>query len=209
MALTKLNVYNRTLQKLGADTVSAVDEDTKNANIISEIYDYVLVEVLQETFWTFATKRVELTIASGISAVWESFDLNYVYELPSDYINVIGWSDNTAITKFEVIGSTQYILSDISGLGMLYVFNNIDQTQWSPLFYDAFTDKLAAECAFMVLNSATKTAQMTEKYETISLPKAKAKEAQMNTPNSVNQNQWVNAKYSNSTTYSRYPTRYR
>ena len=57
---TKLKMFNKTLIKLGCETISAVTDDTKPARLIDEIYDDIVKEELQKHNWIFAKKQVQL-----------------------------------------------------------------------------------------------------------------------------------------------------
>lgn len=58
---TKLNLFNKTLIKMGCETIKAISEDTKPVRLINEIYDDIVKEELQKHDWVFAKRRVTLT----------------------------------------------------------------------------------------------------------------------------------------------------
>lgn len=54
---TKLNLFNKTLIKMGCETISAITDDAKSVRLINEIYDDIVKEELQRHSWIFAKKR--------------------------------------------------------------------------------------------------------------------------------------------------------
>ena len=66
---TKLKVFNKTLIKLGCETISAITEDSKSVRLINEIYDDIVKEELQKHNWIFAKKRAVLFANDILSTV--------------------------------------------------------------------------------------------------------------------------------------------
>lgn len=54
---TKLKIFNKTLIKLGCETITAITDDTKSVRLINEIYDDIVKEELQKHCWIFAKKK--------------------------------------------------------------------------------------------------------------------------------------------------------
>lgn len=57
---TKLKVFNKTLIKLGSETISAITDDSKSVRLINEIYDDIVKEELQKHNWIFAKKKATI-----------------------------------------------------------------------------------------------------------------------------------------------------
>lgn len=68
---TKLEIFNKTLIKLGCETISAITDDTKTVRLINTIYDNIVNEELQKHNWIFA-KRKEIFWADDIIHTIES-----------------------------------------------------------------------------------------------------------------------------------------
>lgn len=200
---SKVQIINRALSNLGARGIVSPDENTKNSNIMRDYYDDSLRSVLSQCLWTFATKRVLLNQLAKDPA-WTTFELNYVYQRPSDCIRIFGRNDTTAILREE----SDEILSDSADLGILYVFFQEDTTKFSASFVDAFADKLASDAAFIVLNSSTKAITLLEKFNKITLPNAMSENAQISTPETPDDNDWLLGKYSGEPTLNSREIRY-
>lgn len=66
---TKLKVFNKTLIKLGSETISAITDDSKSVRLINEIYDDIVKEELQKHNWIFAKKKAVLFANDILSTV--------------------------------------------------------------------------------------------------------------------------------------------
>lgn len=194
MAFDKTQIINRALVKVGSrPIVNLEDDDTQESNTALNLYDMALEMLLSETLWTFATKRILLaTLSETIPWVGDKeAGLNYTYQRPTDIIRVFRTNDDGAYWKEE--GDT--IISDTTGLGILYTYRNEDTSTYPPHFAQALSDLMAGEMSFALLNSKPKTESLVEYYERVSLPKAISQNAQIGTPKELNDNYWLNARY--------------
>jgi len=193
MATTKTKIVNRAFTKVGSRAAVNIDtDDTEEARVALNLYDIALEEILSDTLWTFATKRALL--ATTTDTVLFNVDderLNVVYQRPADALRIFEVSD-TAADWYE---EEDKIISDTAGLGVRYVFLNTDPATYKPYFASAFSDLLAAHMAFPLLNSRSITGDLYDIYEKISLPKAKAENAQTGTAKEVDDNYWLNARF--------------
>lgn len=57
---TKLKMFNKTLIKLGCETITAITDESKSVRLIDEIYGDIVKEELQKHNWIFAKKQVQL-----------------------------------------------------------------------------------------------------------------------------------------------------
>lgn len=193
MAFSKTQIINKALVKLGSRPIVNLEtDDTQESNTALNIYDIALEGIISEIQWTFTTKRVLLaTLDQSIAFNREYETLDYVYQRPTDVIRIFGVND-TGAEWHEESGT---IVSDTSGLGIIYGFRNEDPATYSAKFVTAFADLLAAEMAYPLLNSGTKARELMEFYEGVSLPKAEAQNSQIGTLKELNDNYWGNARH--------------
>ena len=194
MAADKNQIINRALVKLGSRPITNLeDDDTPESRTALNVYDMALGMILSETLWTFATKRVLLALLSDtiVFANDKESGLQYIYSRPTDIIRVFSTNDDSAYWKEE--GNT--IVSDTSGLGLIYTYRNEDTSTYAPHFAYALSDLVAAEMAFPLLNSRSKTEDLYAFYEKVSLPKAISQNAQIGTPKELNDNYYLNARH--------------
>ena len=192
MAISKTELINKSLTLLGAAPITSIDDDTNNARIVNRVYESALRSILSECKWNFATKRALLSIVTDTMA-WYYTNEVYVYQKPIDMIRIFGTNDDDAIWREE----GDFIISDTSGLGVIYVFYLDNPDKYPAQFIEAFSDKLASEIAYMVLNSASKAEEMYKKYQTISLPNARSENAQVGMQQYIRDDAWELAKYGN------------
>lgn len=194
MAVSKVEIVNRALTLIGANPVVSLDDDVKNARAMNRIYDSTLRDLLSETHWNFATKRVLLNeLTSDYDPDWFYTGESVVYQLPSDIITIIETNDKSASWRIE----GEMIISDTAGLGIKYVYYLDDPTKYTVKFVAAFADILAANLCFIITNSKTGVDALISKYEKISLPGARADNARQGTQQEMQDDEWASAKYGN------------
>jgi hypothetical protein len=193
ITLSKTNIINQALSSIGADTVTSITDGTENANTMLALYPFCIKSLLSECQWGFATKRA-LLVTSSTTATWYHTGESIVYDKPTDIIRIFGTNDDRAEWREE--GS--YVLSDSSGLGIKYVYYDDDPTTYPASFVQAFIDFLAYQATFKISNSASNREALFEKYEKVSLPKARSENAQVGTQQHIIDDAWELAKYSDS-----------
>ena len=191
--MTKTDICNKALTLNGASPIVNLDDDTNNARILNRVYDLSLRSILSETCWNFATKR-KLLASVDVTLDWYHTGENYTYARPSDAVRLFEASDRYATWREE----GDYILSDTAGLGIKYVHYIDSPSRYTAAFIEAFSDLLASNIAFMVLNSKSQAEAMLQKYEALSLPKARSENAQVGMQQEVHDDAWERAKWGTS-----------
>jgi len=196
MAISKTDLVNKALTLVGgAPIVNLATDNTNNSRIANRVYELSLRSLLSECKWNFATKRSLLSLVStGGTLAWYDSGETYLYTKPSDMIKVFEASVEGATYREE----GDYIVSDTSSLGLRYVYYLDDPTKYSAQFMDAFTDKLCSDMAYMIVNSSSLGDKYKQIYEGVSLPKAMASNSQVGTQQTMKDDSWELAKYSNS-----------
>jgi hypothetical protein len=190
--MTKTEIINKALTLIGAAPIVNITDDTNNARIMNRVYDMSLRSILSECLWNFAVKRKLLQVSTD-SVDWNEPGVTILYGRPSDVVRIFSTNSPKAVWYEE----GDYILSDTAGLGLKYVYYLDTTSKYPPAFVDAFVDRLAADAAFMIINSATIAQSCLEKYSKISLPKARSQNAQTGTQQTMQDDAWTEAKYSN------------
>ena len=193
MATSKTSIINRALAKIGSRPVVNIDtDDTPEARAAQKFYDIALENILTDTLWTFAKRRKLLaTTTDTVPFNVDNERLTVVYQRPADALRVFELNDKDAIWYEE----EDKILCDTAGLGAIYTYLNTNPATYKPYFVTAFSDLLAAQMCYTLLNSSSKTQELHELYERISLPKAKAQNAQTGTPKEIKDDYWLDARF--------------
>lgn len=190
---TKVEIINKSLTLLGAAPITSLTDDSNNARTMNRVYDPSLRSILSECQWNFATKR-KLLVTSSDTVEWYESGVTIVYAKPSDAVRIFSTNSENAIWREE----GDYIISDTTGLGVKYVYYIDTPSKYPASFVDAFVDRLAYDASFALLNNAKIAATYLEKYEKVTLPKARAENAQTGTQQEMKDDAWTSAKNSDS-----------
>jgi len=191
MAITKTDILNKALTLVGANPIVSIDDQTNNARVLSRVYETALRSVLSEAKWNFATKRTALSVLSTTPA-WYDTGETILYQKPTDMIRIYGTSTRNALWREE----GDVIYSDTTGLGLRYVYYLDDPTKYPTYFIDALIDRLCSDIAYAIVNSSTLGDKYYKIFESVSLPKAQSANAQTGVQQTVQDDAWELAKYS-------------
>ena len=189
MAISRTEIVNKALTLVGANPIVSIDDDTQNARVVNRVYEISLKSILSETAWTFALRR-KLLAQVADTLEWYDPGETYVYQRPNEYIRI--FRANNPNTIWREAG--EFVISDVSDLGVEYVHYLNTPSKYPPSFVEAFVDKLCSDIAFMILNSKSVAETFLEKYEKVSLSKALAENAQIGTPHYQKDDAWELAK---------------
>lgn len=193
MAVTQTDILNKALTLVGASPVISIDDASENARALSRVYDTALKYVLSECKWNFATKRANLSV------VVNTLDFNFigettVFQKPTDMIRIFDVYPQRTVWREE----GDYIIADSDTLGLLYVYFHETPSKYPGYFLEAFIDKLAADIAFQIVNSASLAEKYIKKYEDVSLMKAVTANSQTGFQQAPIDDAWDRSRYSNS-----------
>ena len=149
-----VNICNSSLNLLGASTISALTEDTKNARLCNQRYEPVRNRVFRGHNWNCLIKRVELARNSTAPVM----EFNYAYALPSDFLRVMkihnGTTDSIAADlPYKVEGKN--IVTDQTTVYLVYVALDTDPNNYDAYLREAISHQLAADLAYAITNNAT------------------------------------------------------
>ena len=195
MAISKTELINKSLTLVGANPLVNIDDDTQNARIVKRVYEISLRSILSECKWNFATQRM-LLAQSTATLDWYYQGETYVYARPVDTVRIFGTNDDDAMWREE----GDYIISDTYGLGVVYVKYIDNPDKYPASFIEALCDKLCSDIAYMILNSASLAQTFLEKYEKVSLSKARSENAQVGTQQVAKDDAWIRSMQQNGST---------
>ena len=141
MALTKVDVANGALIKLGVSTpIVSLDDATKEANLCKNRIEACKSALLRYHPWNFGIKRVTLANLGTAPA----FGYTYQAQLPSDFLRVVQ-VDNRR-TSYRIEGGK--LLSDETAIELRYVYDfGDDYGACDPLFIECLSLWLANDIA--------------------------------------------------------------
>jgi hypothetical protein len=148
--MTKLQIFNLALGRIGSFTVASVDEDSNEAQHCRTHWDNDRRSLLKDFPWNFATTEEDLSEVDSASL----FDYDHAYQLPSDYLKAIRFNGIEAGTKHDYfkIAEGNLLHTDVESESatLEYIRDVIDCTKWDDVFVKAFSYYLAASVAPML-----------------------------------------------------------
>lgn len=183
---TELGIVNSALIKLGVEIISALPGTTRQGAIANEQYAKIRDELLYEHPWNFSMKRAALT-STGVTP---TFDFGYEYNLPADCLRV--WATQYEEDFYQVEGNKLY--SNYSALKIRYISKVTNPDLFSPQFCELLSLKLAADLAFVLVQSNTLKATLLQEY-TVKLRDARSHDGQENPSYPLTDDLFIESRY--------------
>jgi len=149
-----VNMCNSALNLLGASTISALTDDTKNARLCNQRYEPVRNRVFRSHAWNCLHKRVQLAQNSTAPVV----EYDYAYLLPSDCLRVLkihnGTTDSIA-TNLDYKIEGRNIVTDIDTIFLIYIALDTDPNNYDTYLRESISHQLAADLCYAITNNET------------------------------------------------------
>lgn len=153
--MTKVEIANIALMRLGQERITSLDDPSKPARTISAVWDSVRDELLREHLWNFAMTERALAKLDGEGL----FDYTSKFELPSDCLRVVRVKETD---DWQVKGRQLYTNTDTATIE--YVRRVEDPNEYDSSFAYVFALRLALEVAQSLVGSSTITKQLWDEY---------------------------------------------
>ena len=149
-----VNMCNSALNLLGASTISALTDDTKNARLCNQRYEPVRNRVFRSHAWNCLHKRVQLAQNSTAPVV----EYDHAYALPSDCLRVLkihnGTTDSIA-TALDYKLEGRNIVTDIDTVFLIYIALDTDPNNYDTYLRESISHQLAADLCYAITNNAS------------------------------------------------------
>jgi hypothetical protein len=157
-----VDVCNRALQKLGADRIISLTQDSVSARACNLAYEPVRDAELRLHPWNFAISRAQL----AADATAPEYGYDYSYTLPSDCLRVLTNDPNEAAypTDWKIEGR-KILTNDAAPLQIRYITRITDTTKYDALFNEMLSCKLAMEMCEELTQSNSKRQLAAEEYK--------------------------------------------
>ena len=146
MSFSSIELCSKALNKIGANSITAFNEGTVEADVCSSIYSCLKQKLLSLYSWSFAIKTSNLEKTESA----ERYDYKYAYVLPNDFLRAIKIASGM---MYKIAGS--YLFSDDEDVILEYIAD-VDEAKFSPLFISAFIYLMSAELSISLLNDTSK-----------------------------------------------------
>ena len=203
MGLSKIDICNHALLKIGADTITSLDVNENNteavihsAKLCNVFFSQTVDEVLRLHIWNSATSRASLSRLSEVPA----FKFKYKYQLPNDYIRVINVYNNTEAyddrTQYTVERKT--ILCDYDNVYLLYIARPKDVSSLDASVTNCIVQQLAIKLSVpMQLDQVMQNNLIQEFYQII-LPNARSTDTLENKYWDMEESDFILSRYNES-----------
>ena len=152
-----VQICNSALNQLGASSITALTENSKNARICNERYETVRDAVYRSHPWNCLIKRVQLAQDSDTPA----WGFTYQYTLPSDCLRVLQIKDYNSDYKIE----GRKLLIGESEVYLIYLAMESDVNQLDVLLRETISACLAQDIAYAITSNLQVAKLMAEKYQ--------------------------------------------
>lgn len=151
MSFTAIGICSRALVKLGAKSISSLNEGTSEASVAEQLYDTTVEGLLASYPWRFALVQKELTRLKEAPKA----DYRYAYQLPSDFIRVIsaGTIGRGSGLNYRLVRNQLHTDSD--RVVLTYICRP-EEDIFPPFFNQALISKLASEFCLPLTESTTR-----------------------------------------------------
>lgn len=158
-----VDICNRALQIVGATTIVALTEDTRNARACNVAYAPQRQRLLRRYIWSFAKKRTVLAPDPTAPA----FGFTTKFQLPSDFMRLAGpdVADPDDQEDWTIEGRTLLSNIDTTSVNLIYVQDVTDVNQMDPSFREALSGLIAAQIAEPLTQSQSKYERAVAFYE--------------------------------------------
>ncbi len=103
-ASSSLDIANRALILVGANTISSFDEDSEEGRVSNSMYEDMIRTLLISSRWRFATKQGTLNLLSDTP----QGRYTRKYQLPSDYLMLHAITVNDLVIEYNVYEDEVY-----------------------------------------------------------------------------------------------------
>lgn len=190
MSTSDVSICNLALQKLGANRITSLSDNDRNARSMNACYEAIRDRELRRKAWKFAIKRATL----APSATEPDFDYSYAFLLPVDFLRLIlpPYSSSDWVME-QHTGQPAILTNDGDTLEIRYVAKVTDPTLFDPLFVDALACALALHCCEELTQSNTKQSSLTQQYRDAMTAAARL-DAFEKMPETPSDDSWFNAR---------------
>ena len=149
-----VDMCNSALNLLGASTISALTDDSKNARLCNQRYENVRNRVFRSHAWNCLHKRVQLAQNSTAPVI----EYSNAYALPSDCLRVLKVHNGTTDSIVSAIDyklEGRNIVTDEGTVYLIYIALNTDPNNYDSYLQESISHQLAADLCYAITNNAT------------------------------------------------------
>tara|TARA_R100000664_G_scaffold15166_1_gene23614 strand:+ start:8772 stop:9368 length:597 start_codon:yes stop_codon:yes gene_type:complete len=193
-----VDICNEAMDLLGAATITALTENSKEARLCNRRFETVRDAVFRAHTWNVSIKRATLALDTETPA----FGFSYQFSLPTDpyCLRVISfWNSNVnndvaaydSNVMFKIEG--RKVLSNEGTCSIIYIARVTDTEQYDPLLSSTIAHRLASETAYAITGSNSLAQAMYSLYQA-RLSEARSMDALEGYPEQLQADTYTNAR---------------
>ena len=149
-----VDICNSALNLLGASTISALTEDSKNARLCNQRFEPVRNRVFRSHNWNCLITRIQLAQDSTGPVV----EYTYGYTLPTDCLRVLKIHNGTTDSiesnlDYKVEG--RKIVTNEGTIYLVYIALDTDPNTYDSYLAESISHQLAADLCYAITNNST------------------------------------------------------
>ncbi len=191
---SKIDICNSAMNMLGASNIVSLTEDSKNARLLNQRFDFVRDAVFRGHAWNCLINRQQL----NQSSTTPTYQYSYAYPLPTDpyCLRILdfhtgSYSSNEVDIDWKVEG--REILTDQATVYIKYIGRVTDPNEYDTLLIETIAARLASDTGYAITGSTTLTNAMWQLYEA-KIVEARHADATEGQPDKIIANTWLNAR---------------
>jgi hypothetical protein len=200
MALSKIDVCNQALLRVGADTIASLDTSSDldegtvtEANLCNIFFDQALEETMRIYPWNCCTQRsIPVKLAED-----PLFGYEFAFQLPNDCMRVMNVFDSTDQDKNGIrwVVEGGKILCDYEVIYLKYVKKPTNVGELDSLAVRALICNLALKLAIPLQLDDKMAARILQELEQIVLPSARSIDTLENKELLTEESTWITSRY--------------
>jgi len=149
-----VDLCNSALNLLGASTITALTDDSKNARLCNQRYEPIRNRIFRSHAWNCLTKRVQLAEDADAPVV----EYTNQFTLPSDCLRVLKVHNGTTDSiesDLDYVVEGRKVKTDEGTVYLVYIALVTDPNEYDAYLQEAISAALAADIAYAITNNAT------------------------------------------------------
>ena len=151
-----VQICNSALNQLGASSITALTDNSKNARLCNERYSTVRDAVFRSHPWNCLVKRQTLA-ADTATPDW---GFTYQFTLPADCLRVLGIDSYNSDHKIE----GRKVLISSSAVKLIYISQVTDPNEMDVLLRETISAGLASDMSYAITANLQTAKLFNEKY---------------------------------------------
>lgn len=176
MAYTDISICSNALLKIGADSITSLQDGTAEAEVAANLYPMIRDGLLSSYPWSFAVGQKSLPRLADVPLV----DYSYAFQLPNDFLRVLsaGSGKNGRGKEYRIIENRLHTNSP--EINLSYIFRP-HESLFPAYFCELLIARLAAEFCLPLTESTTRTEYLQKAFTELE-KRTRLTDAQQSTP---------------------------